>query len=184
MAHQQALEQEGELLLVPERIVQSHLAVPADEQQHRRDAAIMRIEMRHEGQRRRLRDLAALQQPVLRRDQRAERFFRHAAPEQDREGMHFACAADADVRWTSRHCHPGVIVDEYSSPVERDFLASVPGAQHGQPLGIERIVRDLRLHVQDCVAGIELPDHARIQVAAACQFLGPTENHPHTPPRS
>ena len=76
--------------------------------------------------------------------------------------MHLARAADADVRWASRHCHPRVIVDEHASTIESDFLPSVPGAQHGQSLGIERIVRDLRLHVEDCVAGIELPDRARI----------------------
>ena len=84
----------------------------------------------------------------------------------------------------ARHCHPGVVVDEHPSTVERDFLPSVPGAQHGQALGIERVVRDLRLHVEDCVAGIELPDYARIQIAATYHLMGPTENHPHTPPRS
>ena len=139
------LEQEGELLLVPQRIVQTHLAMTADEQQHRRDAAIVRLQVGHERQRRGLRDFAALQQAILGRDQRAERFFRHAAPEQDRQRMHFARAADPDVRRTGRHCHPGVIVDEHASTVERDFLPTVPGAQHGQPLGIERVVRDLRL---------------------------------------
>ena len=79
------------------------------------------VQMRHEGQRRGLRDLAALQQAIFGRDQRAERLFRHAAPEQDRQGMHFTRAADADVRGTCWHCHPGVIVDEDSSTVERDF---------------------------------------------------------------
>ena len=61
--------------------------------------------------------------------------------------MHFARAADADVRWARWHCQPGVVVDEDASTVERDFLPSVPGAQHGQALGIERVVRHLRLHV-------------------------------------
>ena len=31
---------------------------------------------------------------------------------------------------------------------------------------------------------VELSHDARIQIAAACHLMGPTENHPHAPPRS
>ena len=46
---QQPLEQERELLFVPQRVIETHFAVASDEEQHRSDAAIMRMQVRREG---------------------------------------------------------------------------------------------------------------------------------------
>jgi hypothetical protein len=143
----------------------------------------MRLQVRQEGERHRERHFAVVEQTIFRRDQRAERLFRHAAPEQDRHRVDVTRAADPHVRRNRGDHQPGVVIDKDATAVHRDFLAAVPRAQHRQSLGVECVVGYLSSYVEDCIAGVELSHHAGVQIAAY-QFMGSTENHPHTPPVS
>src|SRR5262249_21657649 len=100
----------------------------------------------------------------------------------DRQRLHFALAADAHVGRPG-HSQPAIVVDMNASPFHGDLLAALPCTEHGKPVRIERVVRDLSPHTQDCVACVELASEPSAQIAATNHFMGLTEYHPHTPPR-